>query len=665
MNVRLFINGISRTPLKVKLKKEGERSIDQIEMAIPQNIDVSTNHKLLYLQDMVSLNNLSAIYNFQGNVKDESGNDNHGTSANITYVDGQWDGKHSLFNGTSSVVTVLDSNDFDFDGKFDILIWCSWSSTSQEYILSKRSSTSNGLSISVNGTTAGDITVNMGGSTITSSTAGYNNGNDHLIRLVRDGDNLTTLYIDNISKGSSTISYDTTDTNSLIFGRDYSTGYFTGELGRIRIYKDYNLSIDEASNIYTKRNSRSTMKFGGFVTKIENKTTHNEIIAQSYGKILAETEVRGTAYDNQTPEYIVEDLITNNTSMEYIGNGGATGLTLTKFTAAGKLIDIIKDFASLTNRMFYTTGNNQFIFEPIKFNDTSISFTHGVISKVLLSGYDDTELVNDLTVLGENLRYRTIENFSGDGSTKIFSLNFGAVTTYIKVGGVEKSPEVDYTFDSVGKTITFDISPVSGSNNIEVDYIYEQPLFIRGTRQSSIDTYGTRAKRLNLSWINNRSDGVRFVQSYLNRYKEVNQKIRIDIGNIYNSISENDIVEIINTNNNISGDYVVKSVEWSYPEFNTVLNVGEYYFDYFEYDKDIVKKLHDVEGALTTIKEVRDYESPEEILGLSDIVIQIIVGEFTETLNMSDTTVIYDKTAATYGIGTYGSRTSGSVYSST
>jgi|LWDU01.1.fsa_nt_gi hypothetical protein len=662
MNVKLFINDVSITPLKVKLKKEGERSIDQIDISLPHNVSVSSNQELLYLQDMASLDKISGFYNFQGNVKDESGNKNHGTGANITYVDGQWNSKHASFNGTSSIISMPNADEFDFDGKFDILIWAKWSSTAQQYLLTKRSSSSNGLSISVNGTTAGDITVDIGGTALTSSTAGYNDGDNHLIRLSRDADNLVTLYVDNVSKGTSTISYDTTDNNLLIIGRDHTTGYYAGEIGRVRIYKGGNITDQEHTNIFTKRNSRSTLKFGGYVTKIENKTTHNTLLAQSFGKILAETEVRDEAYDNKSPEYIVEDLISNNTNMIPIMNGGATGLTLTKFTATGKLIDIIKDFASLTNRMFYTTGNNEFVFEPVKFVTTDITFTHGVISKILETGYDDTELVNDLTILGENIRYRTIELLSGDGNATSFDLNHGAVSTMVKIGGVEKLPEIDYSFDSVGKTIKFESPPASGSGNIEVDYTYEQPLFIQAKRQSSIDQYGIRAKRLNLRWINNRADGVRFVQSYLNRYKDISQKVKVEIGNMYNSIVENDIIRVVNTHSSIDDEYVVKSVEWTYPEFNTVLNVGEYYFDYFEYDKEIIKKLHDIEGSLTTIKALRDYESLEETITVNDIVIQIITENFTESLNMGVTPVIYDKNDNNYGSGTYGSRVTGSVY---
>ena len=665
MKIKMILNGSTVTPISVSLKKEGERAIDQLETELQPFQAVETNQKLYYLQDMISLDNLSAIYNFQNTEKDESGNSNHGTSTDVTYGNDSWDGKMASFNGTSSFISVPDDDTLDLSGKFDICIWANWASTSQQYILSKRSSTSNGIAISVNGTTAGDVTVDINGTTITSSSAGYNIGTSlNLIRVVRDENNLVTLYVNNVSKGTATITGDLTDTNSLIIGRDYSTGYYNGYIARIRIYKDYNISDNDFSNLFNNRNSRSTMKFGGYITKIEDETRFKKITSQSFGKVLAETEVRGTAYDNKTPEYIVEDLITNNTDFVYKSSSPASGLTLQKYTADGKLIDIIKDFANITNRLFYTNALQEFIFDNVNFNNTSISLTHGNNVSILKNGYDDTEIVNDLTVIGQRYRYNTVENFSGDGSTVDFILNFGAVSTRVKVSGVEKIPEEEYIMDSVGKKITFISAPPTGSNNIEVDYTYEEPMTIRGTRKSSIDQYGIHAKRLILNWIGNRSDGVRFVQSYLNKHKDVEQKIKVELPTIYNSISENDVISLTNTNSGISGDFVVRSIEFKYPSYKTSIDAGEYYFDYFEYERDVVRKIHDVEGALTTIKELRDYESPEELLGLTDILLIDLKENFTETLNIGDSTNIYDKTVATYGVGTYGSRTSGDIYGS-
>ena len=674
--VKLFVEldgaTIQKSILSVSLQKQGERSVDQIKVRFPPNESIGVNDKLLYIQDNVDLANLVAIYNFQGSTKDESGQLNHGTAANVTYGTDKWDGKSATFNGTNAKVTIPDDPQLtlDFPTKFDIVMWLKWTATtSPMYVVSKRSTTSNGWAICVNRTTAGDVAFHIGSSVITSSTAGYNDGEWHMVRVKRDAANLVTLYVDNVSKGTMTNSTDLTDTNNIVVGYDAAaTNYFAGSVARLRLYKGGLISDDRATQLYTQRNTRSTLKFGGYVTKVEKELGHKDAIAQSFGKVLAETEIRGENYDDRTPEYILNDLITTNTSLTYIDEGELSGLTLEKFTANGKLIDIVRNLATFTGKMFYTTANEDFFFLPKTFNTSTIVFEHGVGAKVSSNGFDDTEIVNDLTILGENKRYETNEAFDGDNSETVFTLLNSAIIPRVTVGGSEKTPEVDYELDTLGKTITFTTAPATGTDNIIVFYIYELPLFFRGKKQSSIDEYGIHAKRLNMPWITNRTDGVRFVQSYLNRYKEVTEKIQLGVSSHFNTVEENDVVHIVNEIKGISGDFAIKSIKWDYPQMTTVINAGEYYFGFFEADKQIVEKLHDVESALTTAKSLRDYESPEEVLTLaSDVVIEV-QSDFAESLSITETDHVYEMLTATWGLSTYGSKRpggpSGKVYTS-
>ena len=705
---KLILNNTVRRTLETSLTKQGERAIDQFRFKLPSNLSATVNHNVLYLQDLANLENLVGIWNFQGVVSDESGNSNNGTATSITYGDDKWSGKTAVFNGSSSRVAVADSASLALTGELDIIIWAKWTATTTGmYLLSKRiegdvfqpnvyqnnvftALADLGVGIQVNAATAGDVRVSLGATSITSSTAGYNDGEWHMIRVTRDSANLVTLYVDNLSKGTATITGTTVTAQPLYIGSDFSGGYFSGSISRVRIYNAVLLK-ESVTLLYTARNPRSTIKFGGKVTKIDNQLGVKEIVAQSFGKILAETEIRGQVFTDRTPEYIVETLVEANTTMTFVSSSGASGITLSQYTADGKLIDILKDFASLTNRMFYTTGTNEFVFDDVSFTDTDMIFTHGVTCKVTVDGYDDTEIVNDLTVLGENLKYRTVETFSGDANATVFTLDSNPIETLVKISSVEKTPEIDYIFDTMTRTITFTTAPATGTDNISVEYVYEKPLYIRGTKQSSIDTYGVHAKRLNLPWINNRQDGVRFVQAYLNKYKDIQQKVKVQIGNLDNSIKENDIIHIKSTVKDIDGDFVIKTIKWRYPESITELEVGEYFFDYLEYDKEIVAKIHDIESAMTVVKDIRDYESPEESISITES-LKMLIDKFflTESLSMTTTPVIYDKIYNTYSMGsvtttfqpsifqsnvfriagftssatsaTYGSRTTGACY---
>jgi hypothetical protein len=142
----------------------------------------------------------------------------------------------------------------------------------------------------------------------------------------------------------------------------------------------------------------------------------------------------------------------------------------------------------------------------------------------------------------------------------------------------------------------------------------------------------------------------------------------VKFGYLFNGVEENDVVQVINSIKSISGDFMVKSISWKYPKMTTEIEVGEYYFGYFEADKQIVQKLHDLEGALTSGKILRDYESPEEVFTFNDIVVQIVSMPFTESLSITESDNIYDMQAATWGVGAYGSKragvNTGSVYTS-
>ena len=667
--VKLFINSVEKQLYESRLTKEGERAVDQIKLIVPKSVAVDVNQELKYLQDIVDTQNLISVYNMQGNVEDEGGYGHDGTASNITYGTDTWGGKSAIFNGTNGNISVTHNSRFDFSNTFDIYIWAKWTSTTTGmYLVSKRvegdvfqdnvyqdnvfsTAGDAGIYIQVNAESAGDVRAQIGGNVITSSTAGYNDGEWHLIRFTRDVANLVTLSVDTVSKGTATVTGTATTTEDLTIGSDFYGNYFNGEISRARFYSE-SLTPNQETSLFANRNPRTVLKFGGKITKIDADLIKTEIIGQSFGKILAETEINGTVFTDRTPEYIVETLVEDKTDLTYSSSSGASGITMSQYTADGKLIDILKDLAALTNRVFYTTGSKLLVFDDASFNDLGFTLKHGVNISIADDGYDDTEIVNDLTVLGQNLIYSTIDTFNGNNSLTVFTLDNNPVVARVLIGGVEKTPEVDYDFDTMARTITFATAPATGSNNITVEYDFERPLYIRGVRETSITTYGRHAKKLNLPWISTKADGIRFVQSYLNRYKDISRKVKVESGRLLNSLQENDIVHLTNLQKDIDDDFVIKSIQWNYPKLQTTIEVGEYYFDFFEYDKEIVAKIHDLESAITRVKDVREYESPEETITLADAIdMRIDKFKLTESLSMTLTPNIYDKVYNSYSQG--------------
>lgn len=488
-------------------------------------------------------------------------------------------------------------------------------------------------------------------------------GNFHHVIITYDGSSTAAgviLYIDGVAV-TLTVSINNLSA-TILNAKDLRVGANSNDSNKSTVvvdwFKLYTRVIDasEITTLATKRNPFKIMKFGGIITRIDKEADSKGITADSLGKALGDTEVRGTIYNVRTPEFIIEDLVGANTDYIFQQEGVSSGIFLSKFIADGKLVDIARDLTDLVGKTFYTDGLGIFHLEPIQHLNTGVTFTSGENCAIFTTSRDDTELVNELIVVGDNTRYETEDLFSGNGTKKIFNLTSPATSMRVTISGVEKVPEVDYSYDGLGKTLTFVVAPASGTNNVLAKYEFEKPIQIQGRRQTSINSNGLHSVRLVMSWIKNRTDGVRFVQGYLNRYKDVKLKVTINTPNLVSSISENDMVAVVNSVKNLNASVVIKSIRWKYPEFTTEIQGGEYSFDEIEYDKQIVGKIHDLEGAITTVKELVGYESPEEQLNMTDFVDVNVTGTFAETLALTATPsktemfgAVYDATGVNYG----------------
>ena len=70
----------------------------------------------------------------------------------------------------------------------------------------------------------------------------------------------------------------------------------------------------------------------------------------------------------------------------------------------------------------------------------------------------------------------------------------------------------------------------------------------------------------------------------------------------------------------------------------------------------LIINLSDLEGVLTTSKSLIDFESPEDVLVLTENVYQTVIENFTESLSITESDNIYDLQVATWGSSNYSSR---------
>jgi len=563
------------------------------------------------------------------------------------------------FNGIDSFAEIPYTTDFDFACNFDISVWARWQSCATQYIHARRTLSGNGWALSVNRLCTGDIVAEIDGNLIKTTGTCYNDFNWHFIRIFRGTDNIVHLQVDDIEENCASVASNLTLVSPAMFiGTNHNkTAYFCGDISNIRLYNRA-LTTAQTTRIFSCITATSIMKFGGVVTKISKEIFKKNIIAQSFGQELGIIEVRAQEYNFRSPEFIVENLIRNNTCLVPHIHGTCSGIILTRFNADGKLIDIIRDLTQLTGRTFSTDALRQFHLHDSVFNPTCFVFTHGCNSRNFECVDDDTEIVNDLVIIGENKKYDIIETFSGNASDTVFTLQHGAISSRILIGGSEQTAEEDYNTCVINKTIVFTSAPPSAGCNIVVEYQYELPLLIRGQKQSSIDLNGRHSKRLVMPWIRTRNDGIRFINGYLNRFKEIRTSLKVELGVMKNSLAEGDVVRVINDIKCVDGSFVVKSLTWNYPEMKTCVLLGEFKFDDLEYEKQIIQKIHDLESALTEIKDIRCSEQLEEVLSLLDtpnIIQGALCGTvFVENFALTDTIDITVVTPAVYNVGVYG-----------
>jgi len=471
----------------------------------------------------------------------------------------------------------------------------------------------------------------------------------HQVRVRRDDCNLITMYVDNVLQTECvTDTTDPTSTANLEFARD-TTGAlpYDGEISSLRWYSG-NLDCTDTCTLFTCRNPRSNIKFGGNVTKSQKLISKDELVAQSFGKELGETEVRAEQFCNRTPEFILQTLIRDNTCLDTHFHGTPAGITLISYQADGKIVDIANDLSQLTGKVYHTDGLRQFHLHDASFTITTASFDHFINMRNFETGKDDTEIVNCLLIIGQNKRFNTSCTFTMctsdpvDGINKVFKLLQSPVTArVILTCCMEVCPDsaCGYDINTATKNLTFTNAPIC-SETVFIEYEYELPLNIQGKNQESIDDIGVKSKRLVLPWITTRQDGVRFINSYLENFKSVRFRTEAEIPGLANGINENDVVTIVNEIKGIDGSFIIKSLTWEYPAGKTIMQLGEFNFQMLEFAKQITEKIHDLESAVVRVKDLVDYENPQETLVITDCV--AVTETFDAAYDAASCTTTYD-----------------------
>tara|TARA_R110000765_G_scaffold379734_1_gene470797 strand:- start:57 stop:2093 length:2037 start_codon:yes stop_codon:yes gene_type:complete len=637
----------------------GTRTVDQGFFSFPMGTDIDLNYNLKYIQDIVDVTDLSAIYNFQLTVNDESGYDmnpsadlpisrfiNPNNSLNNKKFQAQYCLKFTKSSSTD-FYEIPHNARLDMTKQFDLYIYCAWSNTLGSYttdekaiIFSKYDTTHGGIEVGFIHKSSGDkrLFVRTLASTGTPveregaglGNTGFGNISPVLIRIKRDENNLVSCYLNGALEVqfTDTTSYGQSE-NIRIGAHQHPssvTEKWAGLLFQMRLYTGVTLSDEESEIIQLSSPQPMTMKLAGKVWKINDNTNPKKVHVRGDGRMLLDTFLNsdvlsGTStspvnrtknvYDaNQDNDLIIQDIISNvNSSFQFKEPTSAANSThVGKFIATGSFVQCVEllllesDSLLFTNNKIVTVESTDGVTTPYKFEQGNVSSTPGYV--ITKSGKDDSLLVNAVELVGR-LNNKYIEDPFTSGTNTVETLLGTPVDVKVESPiGTTLVENVGFTVDYVANTVT-----ITGSHSAgKISYNYEdldslKALYFKNntTGASSQTKYGLRNRRMFTPQYTVKEDMDQASQRIIGDNNEVLERYEVKAPTHVNNIRENHRVIVkndkkgINTTSDTTAS-IVKSISWTFPNISTIIQLGEHRFNSFDLDKSNMSGISQASG---------------------------------------------------------------------
>jgi len=711
-HIRRDTNGIitHRRFIKPKsaiVRREGSRAPDNMEFTSDLVPQLRENDEIYYIQDVVDTDNLVGMYNFYGNFRDESGFEqdfNRSSGIDIpecvdkstagslnerlrlsdpsaTSMAKKYRGFYKMTENATSDDGVQMKKAFyqqntanspiiDLSGDFDI--WIEYASNLDVGLYTLldfyNESTSKGFILQLDmANNQIKITCNDGG-TANISTGSFTASTDmHLLRFYRQ-DGTLKLYIDKseITLTNSSFSGDMNDSNQYWYmckkydesTSTWSDGFY-GWLFQLRFYTQV-LSDDDATVLWTCKAQQLTMKFGGFVWRIDDGVTRriqckgwsskvlSKIISPSTitnAPSFSEVSRTGVLYTGGQGSEILRDVIENIGDNEFCftteePSSNPIQYTFGSLNAYGTLLDLLEFIivmSSSSKKYFFNVLPRKTIIidEELDANLACNDKTSDVIEQY----HDDSRTVNMLEISANNQIKHDVYTrpYSATGTEYVIqgsdTLNNAnnsdvVVETLLKatINGNdapiymsdETLPSGQYGIKLNISRDKFEISsPNSTGNTVKLWFTFRY--FILNalstiqviTDPTSVNTIGEYPRRINVKQLD---DGINlgiFANRYLNLYKNVKKRVKVRFNGLVNSVTIGQklpvhyVTKKLYTSYDPSTEEIeperlnVSSIEYRYPEGITILELGENEFNTFDLEKITIEGLRGVDNSIS------------------------------------------------------------------
>ena len=525
-HVRLYVRNTSgvNKPVEIirsEIEKNGTRAVDTGTFTISRKFKIDKGDKFQYIQDVVSPKFLVGLWNMEHSTRDESGYDIDGDESTSGIHQGEFDDDANGYvykNGSSGrcikIPRTGQTTNFDhlkFDGQFDIIIlggdYYGSPNSTTGFLLGKGSSATSIQIKTVSGgsnSTAMVITAVLviGGSTytLTGTTNVNRSGNTYgsggmqdfyWIRLKRDSNNLVSLIVNDNVEDTETVAGDFTTNDDLFIAGDREGNNILDDsqcTAQVRIYSGYSLTDAEWNTLRSARRPTEIMKFGGTVWKIDEKLTHKICHCKGLSDKLhniniatgnnsyptwttGDADIVKNEYFGKDGREIMEDLIkVYDIGMNVAAPFDNLTTEFAHYHATGTLYDNLNlihlaDNTSATS--FHITPRGTILLEKDDVAHSEILFRQGALARFSNFGYDDTNLITQLTLIGNIPTVSgVLKNTSSDWASSV-TTGYGYIQTANSMRGKPVTCEVTdpdgtqlVSLHDTGYASSYDANPI-------------------------------------------------------------------------------------------------------------------------------------------------------------------------------------------------------------
>jgi len=386
----------------------------------------------------------------------------------------------------------------------------------------------------------------------------------------------------------------------------------------LKIYESDTLPVEIAAN----------RKFWGEVNNIESNFSQIKISAFSKLWIAVNTQITKVYDQNIDPEggvgsEIFKDLCSeaglnyDNTTIQSTGNV----ILLPKFVCnRTDVFERMQCLCDIYGFQFYYRPDTDFVyFEPAGFasnpNIFYIGGSNNVVQTYPTWKNDVLSLCNKVEIDGATQLTQITETFSGDGATKVFTLQYQPNSTHVLISGVEKkggvpgvTSGIDYYLDTTNNYVIFLVAPPAGTNNIVVQYAYPQPTPVIMKDFASYEHYGrwiTRTMTYTdiLSVTDAENRGRNFLAIYAWEFLSTTAKVLPSVITSMN-LKAGQSIRVIDARQNIDEWMLVKRITLNYPNRDVEVDLGDMEWRIARFENDAATRLKRLEEEMAKTGDI-------------------------------------------------------------